>query len=577
MTVETDPPRRPRRAGGRRHAPGRDHRARALPGPRPPGRPVSRQDPPDVERHRRDARRCPGAAEEFLSWLEVERGRSPRTLAAYRRDLAAYEAASSAPGRRRDRAASAADVAAHLETLRRHARRGLGGPRRVEHPGLPPLPGRGGSAATTTRRSTCPSVCGHRPAAQGAQRGGDRAAPRCGGGDRARWCCGTVPCSRCSTAPGARVSEVVGLEPGGRGRALSRLTSCPWSGVWARATRSGSCPLGRSARDALADWLSGRAGPLVEPRRWRRRSDAEAVFLNARGGRLTRAGAFGVVKKYAGRVGLADRVCPHVLRHSCATHMLGRGADVRVVQELLGPRLDRHDPALHQGLARAPAAGLRGGPPPGGHDGGERPRSMRPCRTRPPRRRPPTSISPPCCATSRPGCRPSCSELGFADQGSGLNYDSNFADSSQVTAERGEAERLATELREALDEVEAAIVRLEDGHLRPLRGLRQADRRGPARGQARRPPLHRRRRQALGAGARRLLGAAPDGPARPSARCGSPPASCFVVALVVHHNITEQEIIIFCVHGAVRSSSTRCPTDGWPRPSGTTRRRGPGV
>jgi DnaK suppressor protein len=54
-------------------------------------------------------------------------------------------------------------------------------------------------------------------------------------------------------------------------------------------------------------------------------------------------------------------------------------------------------------------------------------------------------------------------ELGFADQGSGLNYDSNFADSSQVTAERGEAERLATELREALDEVDAALKRLKDG------------------------------------------------------------------------------------------------------------------
>jgi DnaK suppressor protein len=61
------------------------------------------------------------------------------------------------------------------------------------------------------------------------------------------------------------------------------------------------------------------------------------------------------------------------------------------------------------------------------------------------------------------GLQAQLTELGFADQGSGLSYDSNFADSSQVTAERGEASRLATELRETLDEVVAAIERLEAG------------------------------------------------------------------------------------------------------------------
>ena len=61
------------------------------------------------------------------------------------------------------------------------------------------------------------------------------------------------------------------------------------------------------------------------------------------------------------------------------------------------------------------------------------------------------------------GLRAQLTELGFADQGSGLNYDSNFADSSQVTAERGEAERLASELREALEEVDAALVRVDAG------------------------------------------------------------------------------------------------------------------
>ena len=54
-------------------------------------------------------------------------------------------------------------------------------------------------------------------------------------------------------------------------------------------------------------------------------------------------------------------------------------------------------------------------------------------------------------------------ELGFADDGTGLDYDPNFADSSQVTAERGEAEALAGELRDALAEVEQALHRLDEG------------------------------------------------------------------------------------------------------------------
>ena len=72
------------------------------------------------------------------------------------------------------------------------------------------------------------------------------------------------------------------------------------------------------------------------PSAWARRQDAEAVFLNLRGGRMSRQGVWLVLKKRARSVGLEDRVHPHVLRHSCATHMLARGADIRVVQELLG-------------------------------------------------------------------------------------------------------------------------------------------------------------------------------------------------------------------------------------------------
>jgi DnaK suppressor protein len=62
------------------------------------------------------------------------------------------------------------------------------------------------------------------------------------------------------------------------------------------------------------------------------------------------------------------------------------------------------------------------------------------------------------------GLKAQLEELGFGNEGdTGLNYDSNFADSSQVTAERGEAERLATELQDSLDEVDAALVRLSAG------------------------------------------------------------------------------------------------------------------
>ena len=87
---------------------------------------------------------------------------------------------------------------------------------------------------------------------------------------------------------------------------------------------------------ALDDWFSPRGRARLVPGRWQRRDDAEAVFLNTRGGRLTRQAAWLVVKKYGRRAGLADDLSPHVLRHSCATHLLDHGADLRVVQEMLG-------------------------------------------------------------------------------------------------------------------------------------------------------------------------------------------------------------------------------------------------
>lgn len=129
---------------------------------------------------------------------------------------------------------------------------------------------------------------------------------------------------------GMRISELVGLSLGDVDVAGGVIRA------FGKGSRERLVPLAGLAADAMAEWLqiSGR-GALV-PARWARRGDAEAVLLNARGGRLSRQGAWGIVRGNARRVGLEDRLSPHVLRHSCATHMLDHGADIRSVQELLG-------------------------------------------------------------------------------------------------------------------------------------------------------------------------------------------------------------------------------------------------
>ena len=95
-------------------------------------------------------------------------------------------------------------------------------------------------------------------------------------------------------------------------------------------------PLGRYAETALMRWLSPDGRGKLEPERWASRDDSEALFLNRQGRRLSRQGGWGIVKKYGRKVGLGAQLSPHTLRHSCATHMLEHGADIRTVQELLG-------------------------------------------------------------------------------------------------------------------------------------------------------------------------------------------------------------------------------------------------
>jgi len=123
---------------------------------------------------------------------------------------------------------------------------------------------------------------------------------------------------------GLRVSEAVGLDRG-RVDLGNRLVRCLGKGDKERVV-----PLGEEAVKALGRYLA-RGRPYLD------RRHRPELFLNAQGGPLTRAGAFLILRRLAGRAGLdPTRVHPHLLRHSFATHLLEGGADLRSVQEMLG-------------------------------------------------------------------------------------------------------------------------------------------------------------------------------------------------------------------------------------------------
>ena len=124
---------------------------------------------------------------------------------------------------------------------------------------------------------------------------------------------------------GARISEAVGLD-------LDDVDTSARSVLLAgKGGKQRLIPIGRPAVAALDAYLVRGRPDLA-----RRGRGTPAIFLNARGGRLSRQSAWQVLQDAAERAGITATVSPHVLRHSFATHLLDGGADVRVVQELLG-------------------------------------------------------------------------------------------------------------------------------------------------------------------------------------------------------------------------------------------------
>ena len=297
-----------------------------------------------------------GAVSRYLDHLTVERGLAVHTLSAYRRDLLRYQAMLAARGRTVISEVTTDDVAAYLAGLREGD--GDHSPLAASSAGRAVVAVRGlhAFAAAEGLARSDPASLVHPPvsprklpraigvqeverliAAAGAGDDGDAARPL---RDRALL--------ELLYGTGARISEAVGLDvddlgfmaaddtAAQAGRALASTgPQAPPATVRlaGKGGRDRVVPVGRYAREALEAYLV-RARPALAAAA-RRASVSPAVFLNARGGRLTRQGAWGALKAAADRAGLGG-VSPHTLRHSYATHLLDGGADVRVVQELLG-------------------------------------------------------------------------------------------------------------------------------------------------------------------------------------------------------------------------------------------------
>ncbi|GAB3165268.1 site-specific tyrosine recombinase XerD [Microbispora hainanensis] len=277
----------------------------------------------------------------YLAHLAVERGLSANTLASYRRDLRRYVEHLRSRGLETFAQVAESDVVAFLAALREGDE---------DHPALvASSAARAVSAVRGLHRFALrEGVAGHDPAHEVRPPRQLRRLPKAitvAEVERLIAACGPEdsPLALRNRAllevlygTGARISEAVGLAvddvPTGPARDEEPGQDGDQDQVRLRGKggRTRIVPLGRFARKALDAYLV-----RARPRLAAHGRGTPALFLNARGGRLTRQGAWEVLQAAAERAGLSG-VSPHMLRHSFATHLLDGGADVRVVQELLG-------------------------------------------------------------------------------------------------------------------------------------------------------------------------------------------------------------------------------------------------
>jgi integrase/recombinase XerD len=266
----------------------------------------------------------------WLNHLDVERGVSANTLKSYRRDLARYTAYLGGRGVTDPAAVTEAHVSDFLATLREGS---------ADHPPLA-----ASSAARTlvavrgfhrflvlegdTAQDPAGAVSPPRPPARLPKaisvEDVERLLAAAGVGD--------TPASLRDRAllevlygAGARISEAVGLDVDDVDAAEGVVR------LFGKGGKERVVPLGSYAAEALSAYLVRGRPALASKGR-----GTPAIFLNQRGGRLSRQSAWAALRAAAERAGLSGHLSPHTLRHSFATHLLDGGADVRVVQELLG-------------------------------------------------------------------------------------------------------------------------------------------------------------------------------------------------------------------------------------------------